>query len=54
MPLMRGHAYRKSVQIDAVPFELPLEKIIDAVSREGERIVKASGFDIVPAPARKK
>ena len=47
MPLMRGHAYRKSVQIDAVPFELPLEKIIDAVSREGtncegERIVKAN------------
>ena len=42
MPLMRGHAYKKFVQIDAVPFELPLEKIINAVSHEGERIVKAN------------
>ena len=32
---------KKSVQIDAVPLELPLEKIIDTVSHEGERNVKA-------------
>ena len=43
VPHVRDCAYRKSVQIDAVPFELPLEKIINAVSHEDERTVKANG-----------
>ena len=41
MPLMRGHACIKSVQIDAVPFELWPERKNDAFSRESERIGRA-------------
>ena len=41
MPLIRDHAYRNMVLIDAVPSELRPEKIIDAFSVKANGLMRA-------------